>query len=171
MRSRALLVTLVSVVMLLTTAVAASAGKPVKPPKPTTTTQAPPDFWTCQARYDNGATGWTLGSWDGSAYISGLPSCIDIVPEHFDVTDWTVVWNGTTEKGTVKDLKLVFEEQVHDNVFAEQVFSEPSGFWCPSLVTETNIENMVFVAMPHSADKWLSFEVTVTPGHQGACSV
>lgn len=169
MKSRMILTTLVAAAMVLTTAVAASAGKPAKPPKPTTTTQAPPEFWTCQARIDNGAAGWVLGSWDGTAYTAGLPSCIDIVSEHLTVTDWTVEWAGETQKGTVKGLKLVFEEQVHDSVFAEQITAEPSGIWCPSLVSETGIENMVFVAMPHSGDKWTSFEVSVVPGHQAAC--
>lgn len=163
MRRRALLITFVAVAMLLTTAVAAFAGKPDKPPKPTTTTQAPPEFWTCRARIDNGAIGWVLGSWDGSFYTAGLPSCIDFRPEHLTVTDWTVAWSGTTQRGTVKGLKFVFEEEVHDNVFAELIVSTTSGGACVSL-PPAEIGNLVFVAMPHSGDKWTSFEVSVAPG-------
>lgn len=169
MRKRALLVTLVAVVMLLSSAVAASAvkpDKPPKPPKPTTTTEAPPEFWTCQARIDNGAI-WNPGEWDGTAYVADMSSCTDILTEHLGVVDWTVEWNGIAAKG-VKGLRFVFEEEIHDNVFAEQVFTTKSGVWCPTLVGE--IENIVFLAMRHNADQWTSFEVTVIPGHQDGCS-
>ena len=165
MKKRALLITLVAVVMLLSSAVAASAVKPPKPPNPTTTTEAPPEFWTCQARIDNGAI-WNLGEWDGIAYVAGITSCTDILTEHLGVSDWTVEWDGVAPKG-VKGLKFVFEEEVHGNVFAEEVFTAESGIWCPHLVGE--IENMVFLAMHHNADRWTSFEVTVTPGHQDGC--
>jgi hypothetical protein len=168
MRKRALLITLIAGVMLLSSAVAASAvrpDKPPKPPKPTTTTEAPAEFWTCQARIDNGAI-WNLGGWDGTAYVAGMTSCTDILTEHLRVVDWTVVWDGIASKG-VKGLKLVFEEEINDNVFAEQVFTTESGVWCPTLAGE--IENMVFLAMHHNADRWTSFEVTVIPGHQDVC--
>lgn len=167
MKKRALLIAVVAAVMLLTTAVAAS-GKPEKPklPKPTTTTQVPPDFWTCQARIDNGAV-WNLGEWDGTAYVADITSCTDILLEHLDETNWTVAWDGAIQKGTVKGLKLVFEEEVHGNVFAEEVFNSESGSWCPILAGE--IENIVFLAMHHNADRWTSFEVTVIPGHQDVC--
>jgi len=169
MRKRALLITLVAVVMLVSSAVAASAvkpDKPPKPPKPTTTTEAPPEFWTCQARIDNGAI-WNLGEWNGTAYVADIASCTDVLSEHLGEANWTVVWTGVTQKGTVKGLKFVFEEQVHDNVFAEQIYTTQSDVWCPTLSGE--VENLVFVAMPHSGDKWTSFEVTVIPGHQNVC--
>jgi len=182
MKKRALLIV---AVMLLITAVASVAGavpsdpcaKDINhplctdpPPDPstttTTTTEAPPEFWTCQARVDNGAV-WDLGEWNGAAYVAGLASCTDILSQHLDETDWTVRWNGATQRGTVKGLKLVLEEEVHNNVFAEQVFTTEAGFWCPTLAG--NVDNLVFVAMSHNGDKWISFEVTVIPGHQGPC--
>lgn len=175
-------VLLIVAVMLLTTAVTSVAGaappscddNPNNPncipttPTPTssttttTTTQAPPDFWTCQARVDNGAM-WNLGEWNGTAYVAGISSCTDILAEHLGVNDWTVEWTGISAKGTVKGLEFVFEEEVHNNVFAEQEFTRESGSWCPSF--DEDVDNLVFVAMRHNADRWTSFEVTVTPGH------
>ena len=167
MKNRARLITLGAVVMLLSSAVAASAVKPPKPPKPTTTTEAPPEFWTCQARIDNGAI-WNPGGWDGTAYVAGITSCTDILDEHLEWRDWTVEWNGIAPKG-VKGLKLVFEEEVHGTVFAEQVLTTEGGFWCPTLVGD--VRNLVFLAMRHNADRWVEFEVTVIPGHdEEVCS-
>lgn len=62
-----------------------------------------------------------------------------------------------------KGLKFVFEEEVHGNVFAEEGFNTESGFWCPTLIGDP--ENLVFLAMQSSGDKWTWFEVTVTPRH------
>jgi hypothetical protein len=170
MKKRALLIVMVAAVMLLTTAVAAFAKKPPEAPKPTTTTttETPPEFWTCEARIDNGDGAiWSPGVWNGSAYVADIASCTDILPEHLGEPSWTVAWNGITQKGTVRGLKLVFEEEVHSNVFAEQIFTTETGFWCPTL--PSGIDNLVFVAMPHNGDKWVSFEVTVVPGRQEPC--
>ena len=180
MKQRALLI---AAVMLLITAVASVAAavppscddnpdhprctEPTEPPptSSTTTTETPPDFfWTCQARIDNGAI-WNLGEWNGTAYVAGLTSCTDILAEHLVVEDWTVEWSGnnTNANGRIKGLTFVFEEEVNNNVFAEHESTSESDFWCPTL--PGGVENMVFLAMQSSGDKWEWFEVTVTPGH------
>jgi hypothetical protein len=160
MRYRSLLIALVTFVMVATLATVALAGKPEHPGKPTTTTTAAvtattvPGYWTCQARIDNGAV-WPLGTYDGANVYTGEgPAlCVDIMAEHRDITEWTIEWMGTTAKGTVKGLKLVFEEEVHGTVYAETVKYEPSGRWDASL-PDVPVGNLVFVVMPHQGDKW-----------------
>lgn len=162
-----ILILVVVVGLLVALPATAMAGKPDKPGKPTTTTTTAPDYWTCQARFDNGGVGWVLGAWDNTAGVylgSDVPSCIDILSDHRDLTHWKVEWSGSTTNGTVKGLKLVFEAQVHGTVFAETVVTSESGRWMASWTT-TGIENLVFVAMPHQGDKWTGpVTFTLTPG-------
>lgn len=173
MRHKSLIPTLLAIVTvaaLATTALAAKPEGPVKPPKPTTTTTTVattttvPGYWTCQARVDNGAI-WPLGVYDSDRGVyrgEELPLCVDVIAGHLDVTEWTVVWAGTTAKDTIKGLKLVFEEEVHGIVFAETVADSPTGTWTASW--SDPVQNLVFVAMPHQGDKWIGpVEFTITP--------
>jgi len=186
MGHRSLLITLLALAMVAALATAALAGKPENPGKPTTTTTTAvtittvPGYWTCQARVDNGAVAWEpLGTYDETTGFytgDGPVLCVDIIEKHRDVTDWTVEWSGTTAKGTVKGLKLVFEEEVHGTVYDEAVFQSESGTtesgtaWNASWST-ADVQNLVFVAMPHSGDKWIGpMTFTITPlsgGHDG----
>lgn len=166
MRSRSVLVLVLVVVMAAAMATVASAAKPIKPPKPTTTTVPEPEYWTCEARNDNGAM-WPIGTYADDAYHGDtVPVCIDINEKHRDVESWIVEWTGTTAKETVKGLKFVFEEEVHENVFAEIVVTEPisSSPWVATLdFSDGSAGNLVFVAMPHGGDKWTEFSIKVTP--------
>jgi hypothetical protein len=172
MRYRSLLVTLLTLMMVAALASVALAGKPEHTGKPTTTTPTAvtpttvPGYWTCQARNDNGAV-WPLGTYDQHADIytgEGPALCVDIVTEHLDVTSWLVEWSGTTAKGTVKGLKLVFEEEVHGTVYDETVVYVESDDWRASWSQDVDVQNLVFVAMPHSGDKWdESMTFTITP--------
>lgn len=149
------------------TAFAAKGGIPGPPgtTQPTTTT-TPSEYWTCQARVDNGATAWILGGWEeaSGAYLGpDTPTCIDILSDHRDITQWEVKWSGSTVKGTVKGLKLVFEEEVHGAVYAETVVTSETGSWEASW-DAMEINNLVFVAMAHRADRWLGpVTIVVTP--------
>lgn len=174
MRHKSLIPTLLAIVTvaaLATTALAAKPEGPVKPPKPTTTTTTVattttvPGYWTCQARVDNNGAIWPLGVYDSDRGVyrgEELPLCVDVIAGHLDVTEWTVVWAGTTAKDTIKGLKLVFEEEVHGIVFAETVADSPTGTWTASW--SDPVQNLVFVAMPHQGDKWIGpVEFTITP--------
>lgn len=174
MRHRSVLVLVLAIVMAAAMVNVASAAKPTceEDPtrpwcEPTTTTVPAPEYWTCQARVDNGAV-WPIGTYDEATHTysgDALPLCIDILEADRNVADWTVEWSGTTSRGTVKGLKLVFEEEVHATVFAEGVMTTESGNWPATL--DFGVEapgNMVFVAMPHSGDKWGDeFLITVRP--------
>lgn len=175
MRRRAALVTILALVMAAAMVTAVSAGKPTcedDPTRPWCDTEPPaaePEYWTCEARNDNGAM-WQIGTYDsvdGVYQGDSFPVCIDILEAHRNVENWTVTWSGTTTKGTTKGFKLVFEEEVHANVFAETVVtSVTSGTEPWDAVLDFGGEpagNMVFVAMPHSGDRWTSFSITVTP--------
>lgn len=168
MKYRSLLVLLFAIVIAATVATGALAGRPTcdedpTPPwcdqTPSTTTSmtvpSAPSYWTCEARNDNGAM-WPTGTYaDGAYHGDTVPVCIDIREEHRDVDSWTVEWTGTTRNGTVKGLKFVFEEEVHSNVYAETVFKSESGRWDATLdFGDVPAGNLVFVAMPHSGDKW-----------------
>ena len=177
MRHRSFSVVALVIMMVAALATAALAEKPdcefdpshasCKPTTTTTTavtTTTVPDYSTCQKLIGNGAV-WPLGTYDGANVYTGEgPAlCVDIMAEHRDITEWTVEWMGTTAKGTVKGLKLVFEEEVHGTVYAETVVYEPSGSWDASL-PDVPVGNLVFVAMPHNADKWIgSMTFTITP--------
>ena len=139
-----------------------AAGMPSKHPKPTTTTTTAPEYWSCQARVDNGASGWVLPETDDPYTVSGLAACIDILESDLDVHDWTVVWEGSAPR--IHGLKLVFEEEVHGTVYAEGVFTTETGSWCPTFA-DTVPSSLVFIAMPHNGDKWTEFEITITPKH------
>jgi hypothetical protein len=156
-------------------ATAALAAKPdcnrkdCPPPDTTTTTMDPgdPALWTCRARIDNGATGWELGAWDETlgAYTGNLPLCVDMEAGHRRVTAWVVTWDGATVKGTetIKGLLLRFEEEVHATTYAEAEVTTVSGTWQATLTPATPPRSLVFVAMPHSGDKWDWSSITVTP--------
>ena len=165
MRSRSVLVLVLVMVMAAAMATVASAAKPIKPPKPTTTTVSEPEYWTCEARIDNGAM-WPIGTYaDGAYHGDTVPVCIDIDEKHRDVENWIVEWRGTTAKGSVKGLKLVFEEEVHDTVFAEIVATTESGSWNAVLdLGGGSAGNLVFVTMPHNGDRWVGpVAIKVTP--------
>lgn len=168
MRYRSLVVLLLAIVMAATVATGALAGRPTcdedltrpwcdQTPSTTTSTTVPsdPSYWTCEARNDNGAM-WPTGTYDDGAYHGDtVPVCIDIREEHRGIDSWTVTWSGQTARGSVKGLKFVFEEEVHANVFAETVVNTLSGTRNVVLDFGDSIPgNMVFVAMPHSGDKW-----------------
>jgi len=174
MRYRSFLITLLTLVMVAALATVALAEKPESPPgKPTVTTPTEPDYWTCGARVDN-CDVCPLGTYDGGTgtYVTndGPLLCVDIMEDHLDITAWTVTWSGTTARGPVKGLKFVFEEEVHGTIYAETVVylessleSEP---WTASWSSSTVVESLVFVAMPHSGDKWIGpmiFTIMPTP--------
>ena len=70
---------------------------------------------------------------------------------------------GSTVKGTVRGLKLVFEKEVHGTVYTETVVTSETGSWEASW-DATEIDNLVFVAMAHRADKWVGrVTLVVTP--------
>jgi len=172
-RIPALLVAIGLLVVFSGTAFAAKGGIPGPPgtTQPITTT-TPPEYWTCQARVDNGATGWVLGSWDetvGAYTVPNVPACIDILTGDLDTTAWRVEWKGSTVKGTVKGVKLVFEAEVHGTVYAETVVTSEIGTWETGTSwgaswPATEIGNLVFVAMPHSGDRWVGpVTFVVTP--------
>jgi len=150
MKRKSLFITLFAIATVVLLAASALAAKPTNPGKPTTTTTTAPtsDYWTCQARVDNGAV-WPLGIYDGAGFYTGDGPvlCVDIITDHLEVTSWLVEWSGTTAKGTVKGLKLVFEEEVHGTVYDEAVFQvESSGSepWKASWSTP-DVQNLVFV--------------------------
>jgi hypothetical protein len=170
MRHRSLLTTLLTLMMVAALATAALAAKPENPPgKPTVTTTTVPDYWTCQARNDNGSV-WPLGNHvEGAGELGfytgdGPLVCVDIMEAHRDITEWTVEWAGSTAKGTVKGLKLAFEEEVHGTVYDETVVYVESDDWHASWSQDIDVQNLVFVAMPHSGDKWIEpMTFTITP--------
>jgi hypothetical protein len=174
MRYRSLWITLLTLMMVAALATAALAAKPESPPGRTTTTSTTaPDYWTCLARNANGAI-WPLGTdvegveGEDDYYTGEGPAlCIDIVTKHLDVTSWLVEWSGTTAKGTVRGLKLVFEEEVHGTVYDETVVYLESDSWDASWSENIDVQNLVFVAMPHSGDKWdepMTFRITPSHG-------
>ena len=169
-KSAAIVVVAVAVVTALSASAAFAAKGGVPGPPGTgdpavTTTTAEPTLWTCEARNENGAV-WVLGEWDGTSYSAGGPgTCIDIDrPGHTDAHRWLVTWSGETAKGTdtVKGLLLRFETGVHGTIWAEEVFTTTGGTW-PTAVIDPPDEAFVFVAMPHSGDRWTAFQVTVPP--------
>ena len=168
MRYKSLFITILAIAMVAALAATALAGKPVNPGKPTTTTTTAPDYWTCQARVDNGAVAWEpLGTYDETTGVytgEGPVLCVDIIEDDRNVTDWTVMWEfGVTAKDTVKGLNLVFEEEVHGTVYSKEVFHSGSGTW-DVVLSNTDAQNLVFVAMPHNGDKWIeSMTFTITP--------
>ena len=185
MRWKALLVLAMALVMAAAMAAVASAGRPTCAEDPTrpwcddeppvTPPTVPEDIiWTCEARNDNGAM-WPTGTYtDGAYHGDTVPVCIDILEEHRNVEDWIVEWFGVTAKGTVKGLKFVFEEEVHDNVYVETVVTSMTSGDEPWLAAlgfgGTTPGNLVFVSMPHSGDEWETFSITITPlsgGHDG----
>jgi hypothetical protein len=88
---------------------------------------------------------------------------MDILSDHLDTTQWRVEWSGSTVKGTVKGLKLVFEEEVHGTVYVETVVTSETGVWEASW-DATEINSLVFVAMSHQGDKWVGpVTLIVTP--------
>jgi hypothetical protein len=169
-RSTAFVVIAVAAMTTVTTsaAFAAKGGVP-GPPDPgdpgVTTTTVESALWTCEARNEAGAT-WVLGEWDGVSYAAGGPgTCIDIdEPGHTAAHRWLVTWSGETAKGTdtVKGLLLRYETEVHGTVWAEEVFTTTGGSWSTAVIDPPD-EAFVFVAMPHSGDRWTAFQVTVTP--------
>jgi len=178
MKRKSLFIALFAVATVVLLAATALAAKPTNPGKPTPTTTTTvvtsttvPGYWTCQARIDNGAV-WPLGDYDDELEIytgDGPLLCVDVIADHRDVTDWSVEWFGTATKDTVKGLKLVFEEEVHGTVFDEIVVHDTTETWKASW--SDPVQNLVFVAMPHSGDKWIgSMTFTITPlsgGHDG----
>ena len=151
---------------------------PIDPPVTTTVPAEPPvdndpDIWTCQERVDNGAV-WIPGKWNGSTYLSetsvevDVPLCIDIREEHWLVTEWTVSWEGTASKDP-KGLKFVFEEGVHQSVYAETEWTSSEGTVTSGTVPMVlnfagdDVTHLVFVAMPFQGDNWTDISFTVTP--------
>lgn len=151
---------------------------PIDPPVTTTVPPEPPvdndpDIWTCQERVDNGAV-WIPGKWNGSTYLSetsvdvDVPLCIDIREEHWLVTEWTVSWEGTASKDP-KGLKFVFEEGVHQSVYAETEWTSSEGTVTSGTVPMVlnfagdDVTHLVFVAMPFQGDNWTDISFTVTP--------
>lgn len=186
MRKASILTTLIAALIFFTMATAATAARPgCKPkdcPPDTTTTTSEATLWTCQARIDNGANAWDADGdgqpnveWDamlGAYRASGLPLCFDVVAEHRDVTSWTVTWAGTSARATKHGAEalLVFEEQIHENPYANSVISLPSGTtsgsdtWEPTLGFDgDDPRNLAFVAMPRRGTAWTSFSVTIKP--------
>ena len=176
---RVLFVVVLSVAMVAAMAPAGMAKKGKGPPAP-----EPETIWSCQDRVDNGAV-WILGHWDESlsAYVSddttaesvpidvALPLCIDIGPAHIGVTNWTVSWEGTANR-VPKGLKFVFEEGVHQSVYAETEWTSKDGTVTSNTVdmvldfaadSDSDHLEFVFVAMPRQGDKWTSISFTVTP--------
>jgi len=140
-------------------------AKKKPPPTTTTTTTVAPTFWTCEARVANGAV-WVLGQYDkdtGKYTVSGLPACIDLLPDDAGARYWQVDWSGTVKpRPGMRGLKLVFEAQVHGTVYAETVATSTNGTWTP-FVDAPDGTPFVFVAMPHSGDNWTSLQITLTP--------
>jgi len=168
-KSAAIVVVAVAVVTAVSASAAFAAKGGVPGPPDTsdgsTTTVVEPTLWTCEARNENGAV-WVLGEWDETSYSAGGPgTCIDIdQPGHTDAHRWLVTWSGETAKSadTVKGLLLRFETEVHGTVWAEEVFTTTGGSWATAVIDPPD-DAFVFVAMPHSGDRWTAFQVTVTP--------
>jgi hypothetical protein len=163
MRRRNQIVTAVVLAVALAipaSALAAKGGGKGKPPPPPDDT-----VWTCQARVENGATGWNLGSWDettGDYTADALAACIDLLAEHTGPRTWTVTWEGTIARDP-RGLKMVFETEVHGTVHYEEIGAGRSGAFTTDVLDPAE-EGFVFVAMPNHKDRWETFTVTVTPG-------
>jgi hypothetical protein len=161
MRTRATIVIAASITVAMAmsgSALAAKGGGKGKPP--------PRDdgiVWTCQARWDNGATGWILDWHDGKVdySVQGLPACVDLLAEHTGPRTWTVTWEGIAAHLT--GTKMVFETEVHGTIYHEEIVTTGSGSYTTPVLDPPE-EGFVFVAMPHRRDRWESFTVTVAPG-------
>jgi len=163
-----LIVLAVLVVLAVSATALAAPGGSKKPPTTTTTsattTTTQPILRTCQTI----GTAWILGRHNeaqGNYTVGGLPACIDLRPEHTGTRAWQVDWTGTVKTPPgMRGLRLVFESEVHDleNAYLDTVVYDTSGT-LETLIAAPEATPFVFVAMPHSGDKWTSIEIVLTP--------
>lgn len=160
MKRRALMVTVLVVVGMLAVSATASAVKPEKPDKP----ESPAPGVTCA----EWGPGWNLGEWNGSAYVVGVPGCIDILEQHRGVTEWMVSWDLVPTK-SMKGVLLrfeAFEAELGRLVLSDQYVAttETGSVMMSTSQDPLTVIGFKFVAMPHNADRYdPGSTITVTP--------
>jgi hypothetical protein len=57
----------------------------------------------------------------------------------------------------------VFEAGLHGTHYADLEVTTPDGEWITPVINPTAEDPLVFVAMPHTRDKWITATFIVTP--------